>query len=403
MFSSAASASESSAQMADEWDRELLALEAQGRRRRLRSVAGAPDRFVWVDGRRVLNLSSNNYLGLANHPALIRAAVEATEQAGTGTAASRLILGNQEEHQQLEQELARFHDKPAALLFNSGYNANIGVLQALLNADALVFSDALNHASIIDGCRLSRARVIVYPHGDPSALERLLARHHAPRRLVVTDSVFSMDGDRAPLVELAALCERAGALLMVDEAHGVGVFGPHGRGWAAACGVVADLQVGTLSKGLGSFGAYVTGAPSLLALVLNRARSFVFTTALPAGVVAASRAALRIVESEEGAALRERLAQHIERFRRGLEARERLVPGSGITPIFPVIVGDEERAMRCTERLLERGLYVQGIRPPTVPEGTSRLRFALIASHRPEDIDRALKELDCLAEEGLLR
>ncbi|ACY19357.1 8-amino-7-oxononanoate synthase [Haliangium ochraceum] len=394
----------------DDWKRELAALEADARRRSLRTLSSAPGRLVTLDGREVLNLSSNNYLGLADHPALKRASIAATERAGTGAAASRLILGNQREHEDFERELARFHHKPAALLFNSGYNANVGVLQTIARAGDLIFSDALNHASIIDGCRLSRARVIVYPHADVAALAELIAREHASagegaaraRRIVVTDAVFSMDGDRAPLRELSALCERTGAVLVVDEAHSVALSGPGGRGLAAELGAKVDVHVGTLSKALGSFGGYVAGSETLRALLLNRARSFVFTTALPPGVVAATRAALALVAGEEGEALRARLADNIERFRRGLAALGLLVENVGATPIFPVLVGDEARTMECTRLLLERGLYVQGIRPPTVPAGTSRLRFALMATHTADDLDRALSELERLASAGLL-
>jgi 8-amino-7-oxononanoate synthase len=385
-----------------DWLEELAELDARGQRRRLRIATTPPGRLVQLDGRAVLNFSANNYLGLADHPALARAAIEATERAGTGTGASRLVLGTQDLHVALEQALAAWHDQPAALLFNSGYQANVGVLQALAREGDVVFSDALNHASIIDGCRLGRARVVVYPHCDPTALATLLARHPARRRIVVTDSVFSMDGDRAPLPAIATLCREHDAVLMVDEAHAAGVLGPAGRGLAAEAGVVPDIHVGTLSKALGSFGAYVAGEQALLELLLHRARSFVFTTALPPGVVAASLAAVHLVQSEQGQRLRERLATHIARFRQGLAERALLPEGAGTTPIFPVLVGDERQTMACTQRLLERGIYAQGIRPPTVPRGTSRLRFALMATHEPDDLERALAALDDLVRAGLL-
>ena len=385
-----------------DWLAELAELEARGLRRRLRVAESPPGRLVQLEGRAVLNLSSNNYLGLADHPALARAALDATERAGTGAGASRLILGTQDLHVALEQALAAWHDQPAALLFNSGYHANVGVLQALAREGDVVFSDALNHASIIDGCRLGRARVVVYPHCDVAALAALLAQHPAQRRIVVTDSVFSMDGDRAPLAALAELCHEHAAVLMVDEAHAAGVLGPGGQGLAAEAGVVADIHVGTLSKALGSFGAYVAGEQALIELLLHRARSFVFTTALPPGVVAATQAAVQLVQSEQGQHLRDRLAAHVARFREGLAERGLLAEGAGTTPIFPVLVGDERPTMACTQSLLEQGIYVQGIRPPTVPRGTSRLRFALMATHEPDDLERALAALDDLARAGLL-
>jgi 8-amino-7-oxononanoate synthase len=386
----------------DEWAQELAELEARGLRRWLRVSAGAPGRTVVLDGREVLDFSSNNYLGLADHPALARAAIRATERHGTSAGAARLVLGTQPLHVELEQALAAFHHRPAALLFSSGYHANIGVLHALARDGDVIFSDALNHASIIDGCRLSRARVVVYPHLDVAALADLLARHPGRRRIVVTDAVFSMDGDRAPLAELAALCHRHDAVLMLDEAHATGALGPGGRGIAAEAGVLPDVHVGTLGKSFGSFGAYVAGERSLIELLANRARSFVFTTALPPGVVAATLAAVHLLQSGEGDARRARLATHIARFRQGLAELGLLRPGAGTTPIFPVIVGDERQTMACSQRLFERGIHAQGIRPPTVPPGTARLRFALMATHEPEDLDHALTELGALVQTGLL-
>lgn len=386
----------------DAWALELAALEARGLRRSLRVSAGAPGRTVVLDGREVLDFSSNNYLGLADHPTLARAAIQATERHGTSAGASRLVLGTQSLHVELEQALAAFHHRPGALLFSSGYQANVGVLQALARAGDLIFSDALNHASIIDGCRLSRARTIVYPHLDIPALAQRLADHPAERRIVVTDSVFSMDGDRAPLAELAAVCREHDAVLMLDEAHATGALGPGGRGIAAEAGIVPDIHVGTLGKSFGSFGAYVAGERSLIELLANRARSFVFTTAPPPGVVAATLAAVHLLQSAEGDDLRLRLAAHIARFGHGLTQLGLLQPGAGATPIFPIIIGDERRTMACSQRLFERGIHAQGIRPPTVPPGTSRLRFALMATHEPEDLERVLTELSALVQAGLL-
>ncbi len=382
---------------------ELASLEAIGRRRSLRTRVGSPGREVTLDGRSVLNFSSNNYLGLADDPALSAAAVAAIEEAGTGSGASRLILGNQDRHEALERALAQFQRCPRTLLFNSGYNANVGVLAALTDARDVVFSDALNHASIIDGCRLSRAQVTVYPHADTAALEQSLRASTGRRRYVVTDAVFSMDGDRAPLRELAALCRRYDAALVVDEAHAVGALGPDGRGVAAELGVEPDLLIGTFGKSFGSFGAYVCGHVEPIELLLNRARSFVFTTALPPAVVAASQAALETIRGERGSALRQQLTARIEQFRVGLESLDLLAAGAGQSAIFPILVGDEGDTMSCCAALLERGIYAQGIRPPTVARGTSRLRFTLMATHTADDVARALGELETLRRAGRLR
>lgn len=388
----------------DDWKRVVEELERANLRRRLRTVASSSSRSVILDGREVLDFSSNNYLGLADHPVLAKAAIDALRAYGVGSGASRLIVGNHDQHEQLERELARFHDSEAALLFNSGYNANLGVLQSLAGAGDVIFSDALNHASIVDGCRLSRAAVVVYPHNDVEALGVLLEspRYLGCRKLVVTDSVFSMDGDRAPLAAIARLCEQSQAVLVVDEAHATGVLGPEGRGVAREAGVHPDVRVGTLSKGFGSFGAYVAGSRELIELLLNRARSFVFTTSLPVAVVAASRAALQLIRGPEGVSRRKQLHDRIDRFRVGLEQMGILELHAGSTPIFPVHVADDHRVMRCSEHLLERGIYAQGIRPPTVPRGTSRLRFALMATHSCEDIDLALTELESMVRSGLL-
>ena len=385
------------------WRQTLEELERAGLRRRLRTVSSKSARRVTLDGEEVLNFSSNNYLGLASHPAIVEAAMAAAKRSGFGSGASRLIVGNHEEHESLEKELAEFHQCERALLFNSGYNANVGTVQSVAVAGDVIFSDALNHASIIDGCRLSRAEVVVYPHCDVASLRQRMESYPDSRKLVVTDSVFSMDGDVAPLRELAEVCRDMGAILQVDEAHSTGILGPGGRGAAAEQGVVPDVRVGTLGKGFGSFGAYVAGGEPLVELLLNRARSFVFTTSLPVAVAAATRASLRLVQGREGQARRVRLKELIARFRSGLREVGLLAPGAGSTPIFPVIVGDDQRVMDCCERLLAAGIYAQGIRPPTVPHGTSRLRFALMATHLDDDIDRVLNALSELIHDGVLK
>ena len=383
---------------------ELGKLDAAGLRRELRRWDGAQGPWIELDGRRVASFSSNNYLGLAGHPALTRAAAAALERAGVGAAASRLIAGNHAEHQALEDELARFHQVEAALVFNSGFQANVGIIPALVGREDLILSDRLNHASLIDGCRLSRARVLVYEHGDAGHLRQLLAEQRAAARrcLVVTESVFSMDGDRSLLVELAGAAGDHDAWLMVDEAHAVGVVGPRGQGLCAEVGVRPDVLVGTLGKAFGSFGAYAAGGARLRAFLLHQARSFVFTTALPPAIVAASRAALEILSGSDGELRRDDLRARTARFRAGLADIDLLAPGAGAAAIFPVHAGDESRSIDLSRRLLAAGIHAQAIRPPTVPRGTSRLRFALMATHDVHQIDHALAELDRLVRQGHL-
>jgi 8-amino-7-oxononanoate synthase len=382
-------------ELGDELDR----LAAGGLRRELRRWVGPHGPHIELGGRRLASFSSNNYLGLAGHPALADAAARALAETGLGSAASRLIAGNHAEHEALEVELAAFHRTEAALLFNSGFLANLGVIPALVGRGDLVLSDRLNHASLIDGCRLSRAAVEVYPHLDVAVLEHVLAarRPAARRALVVTESVFSMDGDRAPLDVIAEVCARNGAWLMVDEAHAVAALGPGGRGIAAELGVRPDILVGTLGKGFGSFGAYVAGSQTLRTLLIHRARSFVFSTALPPSVAAASRAAVALVAGPEGERRRAALASHVESFAAALGQAGLLAPGAGRSAVFPVILGDERRTMEAAARLANEGFHVQGIRPPTVPAGTSRLRISLMATHSAEDVDAlaaALRTLD---------
>lgn len=380
---------------------ELQQLREQGLYRSLRTVAGSQGSRVVAEGREVVLLCSNNYLGLADHPALKRAAVEAVERYGTGSGASRLVSGTMELHAALEERLARFKGTEAALVFNSGYAANSGIIPALAGRGDVVFSDRLNHASIVDGCLLSRARFVRYPHNDMNALERLLAEHRgAGRMLIVTDGVFSMDGDLAPLPALAALKRQYGALLMVDDAHGTGVLGESGRGTAEQFGVTADidLQMGTLGKALGGFGAYVAASAEVVELLVNRARSFIFSTSLPPAVLAAARAALDLVDSPEGDALRRRLARSAALFRDALQGAGFDTMGSE-TQIVPALVGEAEPVMAFTRRLLEEGYYVQGIRPPTVPAGTCRLRCTLMATHDESDLERAVAAMTRIGKE----
>ena len=370
---------------------ELQELTATGFRRRMRPIDGPQSAELSVDGRRAINFSSNNYLGLADHPALGAQALATVHRHGFGAGASRLIAGSLSPHRALERELARWIGSESALLFNTGFQANLGVISSLAGPEDEVFSDALNHASLIDGCRLSRARIRVYRHCDVSDLEQGLRCSTARRKLIVSDTVFSMDGDAAPVAELARLARAHGALLLCDEAHAVGVLGPGGRGLAHGLGV--DVVIGTLGKAFGGFGAFVAGAAPLIDLLVQRARPFIFSTALPTPVPAAASAALAIITSGEGELRRNLLQTRVDQLHAGLrELGLRPGPPSHIQPVF-VRDGDPERAMAVSETLLHRGLFVQGIRPPTVPRGTSRLRLSVMSTHTESQINEALRAL----------
>jgi 8-amino-7-oxononanoate synthase len=383
--------------MSDIADR-LEELRERGLQRRLRLVEGAQGPRVILDGQEVLLLCSNDYLGLAGHPRVRGAAAEAAVRWGAGAGASRLISGNMPPHRQLEQRLAAFKGYESALLFGSGYLANTGAISALARRGEVVFSDELNHASIIDGCRLSRAETFVYRHADPEHLAWGLREAGDRAALIVSDGLFSMDGDVAPLEELIDLARRHGCRLMVDEAHATGALGPGGRGSVAAAGLSGevDLVIGTLGKALGSYGAYACANRELIEYLLNAARSFVFSTAPPPPVVAASAAALGLLQAEPQRV--ERLAANAATLRAALLA-EGLAVGGGETQILPVEVGDADLAMDLCERLLERGVFAQGIRPPTVPEGSSRLRFTVMSSHGGDDLQRAAKLAGAAARE----
>ncbi len=362
---------------------ELAALGAAHRLRVPRIVDGAQGPRTTVDDREVINFASNDYLGLAGDPRLVRAATAALETSGAGMGSSRLIVGNHREHVELEAEAAAWLRCGGVRLFNAGYAANVGVLTTLLRAGDVVFSDALNHASIIDGCRLSRAEIVVFPHLDYAALEHGLATRQGRRKLVVSESLFSMDGDLADVEALAALCRRHDAAFLLDEAHAIGAVGPEGRGLAAELGVVPDVLIGTFGKAFGAFGAFAATSRAIAELLWNRARSLVFSTGLPPSVPATARAALAIIRGAEGEARRRTLAARARRLRQ-------LVPRAGGAPssaIAPVLIGADEAAMACTARLLVDGVFVQGIRPPTVAVGTARLRIGLSASHTEAQIE----------------
>ncbi len=371
----------------------LTQLDGQGMLRRLRMIESAQGPRVRIGGDEYLLLCSNNYLGLANHPQLIEAACRATQDYGTGSGASRLISGSMLLHHRLEERVAEFKGTEAALIFNTGYAANNGIIQGLFGPEDTIFSDSLNHASIIDGCRLSGARKLVYPHNDMQALEQLLKQESAGRRgrwLIVTDGVFSMDGDLAPLTELVELKDRYDAWLMVDDAHGGGVLGKTGRGTAEyfSCLGQIELQMGTFGKAFGSFGAYLAAKREVIDTLINRSRSFIFSTSLPAGVLAANLAAIDLIDSGEGRRRRQNLEANRQHFVALLSEAGFDLCGSQ-TQIVPILTGDPELTMHYAAELFNHGIYLSGIRPPTVPEGTCRLRATLMADHSPSELRQA--------------
>ena len=370
-----------------------------------RVVEGGHGVQLRVDGRDCLNFCSNDYLGLASHRAVAKAAQRALEQ-GAGSGASALVTGYNREHLALEEELAAYLGAPRALLFSSGWAANCGVLRGLLGKDDLLLADELNHASLIDGGRLSGARYVRIGHCDVKGFAQAL-RGHGPLlqgfgvagaaqgrdrlTLIATDSVFSMDGDLAPLAELSALARQHDAALMVDDAHGFGVLGD-GKGACAAAGITPHITMSGFGKALGTAGAFVAGSADLIETLVHRARSYVFSTAPPPAIAAATRAALRIVASDEGAALRGQLADNIARFRSGAEALG-LPLARSATAIQPLLLGEAARALAVSAALLERGFLAAAIRPPTVPAGTSRLRITLTATHTPAQVNGLLDAL----------
>ena len=371
-------------------DTERATLEEAGLRRHLRTVRSAPTGTINLDGRDVVLLGSNNYLGLSTHPKVIAAAVEATRAFGTGASGSRLISGNSERYTSLETNLAEVKGAEAALVFSSGYAANTSVIPVLAGEGDLILSDALNHASIIDGCRLSRATKKVYRHCDMEHLRSLLSESHAfQRRLIVTDGVFSMDGDIAPLPDICNLAAAHDAMVLVDDAHGFGVLGENGSGTLAHFGLEAEniIQMGTLSKAVGALGGYIAGSHALIEVLVNRARGFIFTTGLPPATLAAADAALDVMRSEPQ--LRQRLFSHAKRLKTVLiDLGYTLLPSE--TQILPVVLGRPQRATDVAEALLTEGVFAPAIRPPAVPTGTSRLRLTVMATHTEAEIQRAI-------------
>jgi len=371
-------------------------LARAGLARRRRTVESADGPHLTVEGRRYLAFCSNDYLGLAHHPALVEAACRGAERYGVGAGASALISGHTEAHEALEARLARFVRLPRALHFGAGYLANLGLVAALAGRGGTVFSDELNHACLIDGARLSRADVQVYPHLDVAALARMLESCSTAEKLLATDAVFSMDGDLAPLPELLELCERYDAWLVVDDAHGFGVLGEGGRGTLSHFGISSPriAYMGTLGKAAGVHGAFVAGDDALIEWLVQRARTYVFTTASPPLLACALMASVELIEQEESR--RKHLRALVGRLKQRLEDLPWRLRASD-TPIQPLIVGDNRAALDLAEGLRSRGIWVPAIRPPTVPVGTARLRIALSAAHSVEHVDELAAALRDLA------
>lgn len=371
---------------------ELSRLRGQNLHRLRRVVSGSHGAQLEVDGRACVNFCSNDYLGLASEPRVARAAQQALGETGTGSGAAALVSGYNAEHRKLEEALAAFTGYPRALLFSSGWAANLGVLRALLGRNDTLLADELNHASLIDGGRLSGARYVRYRHADAAAAGQALAAPRTGATLLATDAVFSMDGDLAPLPQLAGMCRAAGASLMIDDAHGFGVLGAGGRG---ACehfgqGLQPDIYVATLGKALGVSGAFVAGSETLIDYLVQRARSWVFSTAPPPALAAAARCALGIASAEPQR--REALAARVREFRAGA-AQRGIALGASQTPIQPLVLGAEDRALALSAALLRRGYWVAAIRPPTVPAGTARLRITLSAAHTAAQVEGLLDAL----------
>lgn len=379
--------------------KELEELEKDGLLRNPRLLDGPQEAKVIIGKRQLINLCSNNYLGLSNDERLKKAAIGAVKEYGIGSGASRLICGNMLLHKKLEERIARFKKTESALVFNSGYSANLGLITSIVGKGDIIFSDRLNHASIVDAALLSGAEFKRYPHRDMEKLEAFLkCASNFKRRLIVSDSVFSMDGDLAPLPRLASLAKKYDSFLYVDEAHATGVLGNKGRGALEYFGVEENefiIQMGTLSKAAGSFGAYVCGVKTLIDYLINRARAFIYTTALPVSVCASSIAALDVIEDD--CLLRNKLTEKTKFFRDSLRSFGFSVSNDP-TPIIPLLIGDAGRAMEASRRLFEEGVFVQGIRPPTVPKGSSRLRITIMATHDEKDLSYALGKIASVAK-----
>ena len=380
--------------------RGLAELDREGLRRARRVLDSPQGPVVREGGRELVNFASNDYLGLANHPRIVAAAREALDRFGFGAGASPIVVGHSRAHEEAEAAFARFTGLPRALLFPSGYAANLGILAALADRSAAVFGDRLNHACLVDGALLSRAQFHRYPHGDLAALDALLAQSKAGVRVIATDTVFSMDGDVAPLAELLALAERHDAWLVLDDAHGIGVLGG-GRGSLAEFALASPriVYMATLGKALGGYGAFVAGDAEVIEWLMQRARTYVFSTALPPAAAAVATAALALIDADPS--IVRALHARIGEFRRACEAQGVAAPSA--TAIQPVIVGESARAVALSARLREAGLLVPAIRPPTVPQGTARLRISLSAAHTRVQVETLVSALAQALDDGSAR
>jgi glycine C-acetyltransferase len=371
---------------------QLEELKAKGQHFRLRVLEGEQKPVAQFDGREVINLSSNNYLGLTTHKALRRAAIEAIRTHGVGAGAVRTIAGTMDLHMALEEQIAKFKGTEAAVVFQSGFTANAGTVAAILGKDDLILSDELNHASIIDGCRLSRAAIRVFKHRDMADCERLCkeTENWPGRKLLITDGVFSMEGDIAPLPELCGLAEKYNCIMMVDDAHASGVLGRNGRGTVdhLGCHGRVHIQVGTLSKAIGAMGGYVSGSRELVDYLYHRARPFLFSTGHPPSVVATCQAAFRLLDSPAGEKLINKLWSNTKFFQRRLK-KLGFSTGASETPITPIHVGEAAKAFELSRRLYEAGVYIPAVGFPTVPEGKARLRAIVTATHKRADLEQA--------------
>ncbi|MFH1782991.1 MAG: 8-amino-7-oxononanoate synthase [Candidatus Omnitrophota bacterium] len=380
---------------------ELDELKTLGLYRELRTIDSMQGPIVKIDGKEVILLSSNNYLGLASHPEVINAQVKAAKEFGAGSCASRLISGNMTLHERLEEEIASFKGEESAIIFSTGYMANVGTISALAGEKDLVVCDKLDHASIIDGVRLSGAVMRVYPHKNLEKLRDILEKSSGyNKKFIITDGVFSMDGDIAPIPELVEIAEEYNAILMVDDAHATGVLGKTGKGTCEHFNIKSGIHIkmGTFSKALGNLGGYVAGSRSLIDYIRNKARSFIYSTSLPPSVIGGNLAAIDIIERDSS--LKDKLWENVSRLRSGLEGLGLDLMGSE-TQIIPVRTKDEASTMKLAELLLERGVFAPGIRPPTVPKNKCRIRTSLMATHTDEHIDRVINTFRSLKDEGL--
>lgn len=380
-------------------EKELSELQDKGLKRVLRDAGGFQGPLLHVEGRELLNLCSNNYLGLASDSRLGHAAVECIKKEGFGSGASRLVCGNMSAHRALEKKLAKFKGSESCIVFSTGYMANVGIISSLFGRDDVIFCDKLNHASILDGIVLSQAKMKRYPHCDMDALEKMLKEEKGgKKRAIITDSVFSMDGDFAPLDKIVELAQEHQCIVMIDEAHALGVMGKKGKGLAEHFGVEKDIdiQMGTLSKAAGSFGAYCCGSKLLISYLINKARSFIYTTGMPASTAAASMRAIEIIERDEET--RKKLLDNA----RYMRAQINLIGFDTLrsqTPIIPIMVKDSQKAVEFSNRLFEAGIYVSAIRPPTVPANTARLRLTVMATHAKKQLDFALDKLQIIGKD----